>query len=54
MLKLGRVTKVKVFFVMLVYVFDIDLLGSIKSPESLNCPKYFQHSIYFSEVVPKL
>ena len=25
MLKLGRVTKVKVFFLVLVYVFDIDL-----------------------------
>ena len=25
MLKLGRVTKVKVFFLMLVYVFNIDL-----------------------------
>ena len=26
MLKLGRVTKVKVFFLVLVYVFNIDLL----------------------------
>ena len=50
MLKLGRVTKVKVFFLVLVYVFNIDLLEFSAAILDWERAGLLQRSVKFSSL----